>query len=160
MGAGKSTIGRKLAKKLGAQFIDSDKFIEEKTGVDIPTIFEYEGESGFRTREEKSIKELCQLENIVLATGGGAILSKKNRNLLVTSGVIFYLKATADTLFSRTKSGINRPLLKSSNKLQTITDLLKEREPLYEEIANHIIDTDQHTTNWAMNQILKQLKYE
>lgn len=160
MGAGKSTIGRKLAKKLGAQFIDSDKFIEEKTGVDIPTIFEYEGESGFRTREEKSIKELCQLENIVLATGGGAILSKKNRNLLVTSGVIFYLKASADTLFSRTKSGINRPLLKSSNKLQTITDLLKEREPLYEEIANHIIDTDQHTTNWAMNQILKQLKYE
>lgn len=160
MGAGKSTIGRKLAKKLGAQFIDSDKFIEEKTGVDIPTIFEYEGESGFRTREEKSIKELCQLENIVLATGGGAILSKKNRNLLVTSGVIFYLKASADTLFSRTKSGINRPLLKSSNKLQTITDLLKEREPLYEEIANHIIDTDQHTTNWAMNQILKQLKCE
>ena len=160
MGAGKSTIGRKLAKKLGAQFIDSDKFIEEKTGVDIPTIFEYEGESGFRTREEKSIKELCQLENIVLATGGGAILSKKNRNLLVTSGVIFYLKASADTLFSRTKSGLNRPLLKSSNKLQTITDLLKEREPLYKEIANHIIDTDQHTTNWAMNQILKQLKYE
>ena len=160
MGAGKSTIGRKLAKKLGAQFIDSDKFIEEKTGVDIPTIFEYEGESGFRTREEKSIKELCQLENIVLATGGGAILSKKNRNLLVTSGVIFYLKASPDTLFSRTKSGINRPLLKSSNKLQTITDLLKERGPLYEEIANHIIDTDQHTTNCAINQILKQLKYE
>lgn len=160
MGAGKSTIGKKLAKKLGSQFFDSDKFIEDKTGVDIPTIFEYEGESGFRTREEKAIKELCHLENIVLATGGGAILSKNNKNLLVTCGVIFYLKASADTLFSRTKNDLNRPLLKSTNRLQKILDLLKEREPLYEEIADHIIDTDHHTTNWAVNQILKQLKYD
>ena len=160
MGAGKSTIGKKLAKKLNAQFYDSDKIIENKTGVDIPTIFEYEGEDGFRLREEKVIKELCLLKNIVLATGGGAILSEKNRKLLTQNGVIFYLKASADTLFSRTKNDSNRPLLKSTDKIQTIHNLLKQREPLYEEIADHILKTDRHTTNWAVNQILRLLEYD
>ena len=160
MGAGKSTIGKKLAKKIGAQFYDSDKIIEDRTGIDISTIFEYEGENGFRTREEKIIKELCLLKKIVLATGGGAILSEINRKLLTENGVIFYLKASADTLFSRTKNDSNRPLLKSTNKIQTIHNLLKQREPLYEDIANHILETDRHTTNWAVKQILKLLDYD
>ena len=155
MGAGKSTVGRRLAKRLNTQFYDSDKVIEEKTGVDIPTVFEYEGESGFRQREEKVIHELCQLKNIVLATGGGAVLSETTRNLFSLTGVVFYLKASIDTLLDRTQNDINRPLLNVSDKLQTFTNLLKEREPLYQEVADYIITTDRHTTNWAVNQILK-----
>ncbi len=158
MGAGKSTVGRKLAIKLGCEFFDSDKIIERKTGVDIPTVFEYEGESGFRKREENVLKEVCQLNNFILATGGGTILSSENRKVLSTNGAVFYLKASADTLFSRTKSDSNRPLLKSNNKMKIILELLKHREPLYEEIADHIIETDRHTTNWTVNQILKRFK--
>lgn len=158
MGAGKSTVGRKLAKKLGARFIDSDKIIEEKTGVDIPTVFEYEGENGFRKREEKALKEICCLNNIVLATGGGAILSSINRKLLADSGIVIYLYASAEVLLSRTKNDTNRPLLKSKDKLQKIHHLLEERAPFYEKLANHIIDTDRHTTNWAVNQIYKYLE--
>ena len=157
MGAGKSTVGRRLAKKLDAQFYDSDKAIEEKTGVNIPTVFEYEGENGFRQREEKIINELCQLDGIVLATGGGAILSETTRKLLSTRGMVFYLKASVDTLVSRTKGATNRPLLKTSNKQQTLSALLERRDPLYLKIADHVITTDRHTTNWAVNQILKYI---
>ena len=157
MGAGKSTIGRRLAKKLNTQFFDSDKVIEEKTGVDIPTVFEYEGESGFRLREEKVIHELCHLENIVLATGGGAVLSEKTRNIFSLRGVVFYLKASVDTLLARTQNDTNRPLLNVADKLQTFTMLLQEREPLYQEVADYVITTDRHTTNWAVNQILKYI---
>ena len=155
MGAGKSTVGRRLAKRLETQFFDSDKVIEEKTGVDIPTVFEYEGEDGFRLREEKVIKELCQLKKIVLATGGGAILSENTRKLLSSSGVVFYLQATVESLVNRTQGDTKRPLLKVTNKSQTLNNLLKKREPLYQKIADHVITTDRHTTNWTVNQILK-----
>ena len=155
MGAGKSTVGRRLAKRLGTQFFDSDKVIEEKTGVDIPTVFEYEGEDGFRSREEKIIKELCQLKNIILATGGGAILSENTRKLLSSSGTVFYLQATVESLVSRTQGDTNRPLLKVGDKSQTFSTLLEQREPLYLKIADHVITTDGHTTNWTVNQILK-----
>lgn len=159
MGAGKSTVGRRLAKRLGTQFYDSDQVIQKKTGVDIPTVFEYEGESGFRMREEKVIDELCLLEDIVLATGGGAVLSEKTRELLSTRGTVFYLKASVDTLVNRTQGDTNRPLLNALNKQQTITALLQQREPLYQEIADHIIITDRHTTNWTVNQILKRINH-
>ena len=157
MGAGKSTVGRRLAKKLGAQFYDSDKVIEEKTGVDIPTVFEYEGESGFRLREEKVINELCQLENIVLATGGGAVLSEVTRKLIASKGTVFFLSATVETLLNRTSSDSNRPLLKNVNPSQAFDELLRQREPLYQKVADHVIVTDYHTTNWTVNQILKYL---
>lgn len=155
MGAGKSTVGRRLAKRLGTQFFDSDKVIEEKTGVDIPTVFEYEGEDGFRSREEKVIKELCQLKSIVLATGGGAILSENTRKLLSSSGTVFYLQATVESLVSRTRGDTNRPLLKTANKSQTLSTLLEQREPLYLKVADFVITTDRHTLNWTVNQILK-----
>ncbi len=158
MGAGKSTVGRRLAKQIGAQFYDSDKVIEEKTGVDIPTVFEYEGEDGFRLREEKIIEELCLLNNIVIATGGGAVLSEKTRKLLSSTGIVFYLKASVDTLLSRTRGDSNRPLLKVSNKRQALAKLLEQREPLYQQLADHVVTTDQHTTSWAVNQVLKYAK--
>ncbi len=158
MGVGKSTVGKRLAKNLSINFYDSDQEIVKKTGVDIATIFEYEGEQGFREREEKIIKELCTLENIVLATGGGAILSKNIRELLKKTGTVFYLKASIDTLLNRAKSENSRPLLNTSNKRKTISELLEQRTPLYESVAHYIINTDRHTVNWSADQILKILQ--
>ena len=158
MGAGKSTVGRRLAKKLDTQFYDSDNIIEKKTGVDIPTVFEYEGESGFRLREEKVIKELSKLEKAVIATGGGAVLSEDNRTLLSSIGTVFYLQASVDTLLSRLKSDTKRPLIKVTNKAKALSTLLQQREPLYQELADYVIKTDRHTTNWTVNQILKHIK--
>ena len=158
MGVGKSTVGKRLAKKLKLDFYDSDQEIEKKTGVDIATIFEYEGESGFREREKKIIHDLCQLKNIVLSTGGGVVLIKQNRELLLTSGVVFYLKASIETILNRAKNENSRPLLKTTNKKERISDLLKQRVPLYEEIANHTINTDRHTVNWSVEQILKTMQ--
>lgn len=158
MGVGKSTVGKRLAKILAIDFHDSDREIVEKTGVDIATIFEYEGEQGFRKREENTIKELCALENIVLATGGGAILSKNTRELLSKSGTVFYLKASIETILNRAKSENSRPLLKTSNKRKTISELLAQRTPLYESVAHHTINTDRHTVNWSADQILKVIQ--
>ena len=155
MGVGKATVGKRLAKKLAVAFYDSDQEIIKKTGVDIATIFEYEGEQGVRKREENIINELCKLEKIVIATGGGAILSKKTRERLARTGVIFYLKASLETILNRAKNENSRPLLKTSNKLRTISELLEQRTPLYEAIAHHVINTDRHTVNWSADQILK-----
>ena len=157
MGVGKSTIGKRLARKLKIDFFDSDQEIVHKTGVDIATIFEYEGEDGFREREKKTLTELCQLKNIVLATGGGVVLSKANRELLKSSGIVFYLKASLETILNRTKHETSRPLLKTSNKRNTISKLLEQRSPLYESIAHHTIDTNRHTVNWSTEQILKKI---
>lgn len=157
MGVGKSTIGKRLAKKLKMEFLDSDQEIARKTGVDIATIFEYEGEDGFREREEKMLIQLCERENIVLATGGGAVLSKTNRELLKSSGIVFYLKATLETIMNRTKHETSRPLLKTTNKRNTINKLLEQRTPLYESIAHHTIDTNSHTVNWSAEQIVKKI---
>ena len=158
MGVGKSTVGKRLAKKLAVDFHDSDQEIVKKTGVDIATIFEYEGEQGFRKREENTIKELCSLENIVLATGGGAILSINTRELLSKSGMVFYLKASIETILNRAKSENSRPLLKTSNKRKTIAELLEQRIPLYKSVAHHTINTDRHTVNWSADQILKVIQ--
>ena len=155
MGVGKSTVGKRLAKKLNLDFFDSDQEIIKKTGVDIATIFEYEGEKGFRKREEKVIQELCQHKKIVLATGGGAILSKQIRELLSSSGIVFYLRASIETILNRAKNENSRPLLKSTNKREKIKEILAQRSPLYEEVANHIINTDRHTVNWTAEKILK-----
>jgi len=158
MGVGKSTVGKRVAKKLAIKFYDSDHEITKNTGVDIATIFEYEGEKGFRDREEKIIKDLCNMESIVLATGGGAILSKKTRELLISTGTVFYLKASIDTLLKRAKSESSRPLLNTSDKRKTISNLLEQRTPLYEQTRHYTIDTDRHTVNWSADQILKILQ--
>lgn len=158
MGAGKSTIGRKLANMLEMPFYDSDRVIEKKTGVDIATIFEYEGEKGFRAREEKTIDELCQLEDIVLATGGGAVLSKSTRDLLSETGTVFYLKAPADVLFSRIRGDAKRPLLKTPEGERTVADLLRQREPFYLETADYTITTGRHTTDRIAGQIAAHME--
>ncbi len=155
MGVGKSTVGKRLAKKLSVKFYDSDQEIVNKTGVDIATIFEYEGEQGFRQREEKIIKELSNIENIVLATGGGAILSKKNREIFRNMGTVFYLKASIETLLNRSKNESSRPLLNTADKRKTISEILDKRTPLYEAVAHYTINTDRHTVNWTADQILK-----
>lgn len=155
MGVGKSTVGKRLAKKLEKVFYDSDQEIVNRTGVDISTIFEYEGEPGFRKREETIISELCVLDNMVLATGGGAILSNKTRELLSRSGQVFYLKASIETILNRAKNENSRPLLNTTNKRKTITEIVEHRAPLYESVAHHTINTDRHTVNWSAEQIIK-----
>ncbi|WP_299877646.1 shikimate kinase AroK [uncultured Cocleimonas sp.] len=141
MGAGKSTIGRYLAKQLNKEFLDTDRVIEERTGVDIATIFEIEGEQGFRDREEQIIKELCQLENIVLATGGGSILREENRKNMKEHGHVVYLCTTAELLYSRIRFDKSRPLMQTKSPLTTLRNLLNGREPFYKEVADTVIMT-------------------
>ena len=141
MGAGKTTVGRYLAKNLGLDFYDTDQEIERRTGVRVPTIFEMEGEAGFRKREVSMIDELTQLSNIVLATGGGAVLSAENRQHLASRGHVIYLRASVHDLFLRTRFDRNRPLLQNNNPKMKIEQLFAERDPLYHEVAEHIVDT-------------------
>ena len=141
MGAGKSTIGRSLAKKLNKEFFDSDRVIEERTGVDIATIFEIEGEQGFRDREAQVIEELCQMEGIVLATGGGSVLREENRENMKKYGQVVYLCTTAELLYSRIRYDKSRPLMQTANPLDTLKKLLQNREPFYNEVSNLIITT-------------------
>lgn len=141
MGAGKTTIGRQLAKRLSSKFYDSDYEIEQRTGVNIPLIFELEGEEGFRKRESQVISELVTLKNIVLSTGGGSVLDPENRKALSDNGLIIYLKSTAGKLFSRTADDKRRPLLQTDDRLDKIKKLLAEREPVYLSMANEVIDT-------------------
>jgi shikimate kinase len=158
MGAGKSTIGRQLSRQLKMAFYDSDREIELRTGVDIPLIFELEGEPGFRRRERLVIDELTALPNIVLATGGGVILDPKNREYLSERGVVIYLHASVNQQLTRTKHDRNRPLLQTDNPRQRLEDLMRVRDPLYREIANLVIDTDGKRVMAVVNQILRKLK--
>jgi shikimate kinase len=154
MGAGKTTIGRQLAKSLSVPFYDSDKAIEESTGVDIPTIFEFEGEEGFRDREQKMIQQLTQLEGIVLATGGGTVLREENRRLLKEKGFIVYLQCSVERILERTRRDTQRPLLKTDNPRERIESLFRQREPLYLSCADLIVDTGVMQSKTVVNQIL------
>ncbi len=145
MGAGKTTVGRQLARALGLQFYDSDREIERRTGVDIPLIFDIEGEEGFRKREKSMIDELTSLDDIVLATGGGAILDCDNRKMLSERGIVIYLQASVDQLFKRTSKDQKRPLLQTEDPKAKLEALLSLREPLYLEIANMTVQTDENT---------------
>lgn len=141
MGAGKSTIGRHLAKQMNKEFYDSDRVIEERTGVDIATIFEIEGESGFRDREEQIIQELCEMNDIILATGGGSILRSKNRENMKKKGHVVYLRTSAELLYSRIRYDKSRPLMQTESPLDTLKKLLDDREPFYLEVADTVIMT-------------------
>lgn len=158
MGAGKSTIGKRLAKALKMSFIDSDHVIEERTGVNIPTIFDIEGEAGFRKREAETIDELTQKKEIVLATGGGAILNAANRQHLMSRGVVIYLRTSVSQQLARTKHDRNRPLLSTGNPEHKLNELMRVRAPLYEEIADIIVDTDSKHTNHVVRTIQKRLE--
>ena len=141
MGAGKTTIGRLLAKQLGREFYDSDVEIERKTGVKIPLIFELEGEDGFRRRETAAIEELSQLHDAVVATGGGAVLLPENREFLKNSGTIIYLRGKVNDLYQRTRNDKSRPLLQGSNPKQKLEQLYAVRDPIYSALADYIVDT-------------------
>ncbi len=155
MGAGKTTIGRQLARALQLPFYDSDKAIEESTGVDIPTIFEFEGEAGFRMREQKMIQQLTELKGIVLATGGGAVLREQNRKLLQAHGFVVYLYCSIDKIVERTKRDTHRPLLQTDDPYERATQLFAEREALYQECADFEVDTGDLQSKAVLKAILK-----
>ena len=158
MGAGKSTIGRQLAQELGKQFRDSDSEIEKRTGVGIDVIFDIEGEQGFRQRETGLLRELVGERGIVLATGGGAVLAAENRQLLTDNGMIIYLKASAEHLAGRVRLDRRRPLLQSGNKLAKIRELMSEREPVYQELADLVVETNSRSVPRVVREISKMLK--
>jgi len=158
MGAGKTSIGRLLAKRLGKTFFDSDQEIERATGVRIPVIFEIEGEAGFREREARMLSELVQGGNIVLATGGGAVLAPENRKLLAENGVVVYLRAAVPDLWNRTRHDRNRPLLRSGEPLATLERLYAERDPLYREIADIIVDTGDQSLGSLAHKLERRLE--
>lgn len=157
MGAGKTTIGRQLAKKLSLQFYDSDHEIEKRTGVKISLIFEIEGEEGFRRRETQVIRELSQMNNIVLSTGGGAVTQAENREVLNTNGYIIYLKSSPEMLFKRTADDKRRPLLQGDNRLEQIKKILSEREPVYIEMADEIINSEKMSIKQIIQKIFEQI---
>jgi len=156
MGAGKSTIGRKLAKKLKRVFYDSDTEIEQHTGANIPLIFDIEGEEGFRKRESKTIDELTGLSNIVLATGGGVVLSSENREILSNRGFVIYIKAELEQLLKRTAKDRKRPLLQTDDPEARLQKILAERAPYYEEIADLIIQSNGRTVKNIVDDICKR----
>lgn len=158
MGAGKSTVGRQLAKALGRDFFDTDKEIEKRTGVSISWIFEMEGEAGFRQREQKMVAELTAKKNVVVATGGGAILLEDNRRLLRSRGYVVYLSASIDQLIRRTKKDKNRPLLQTANPKQTIKALIEQREPLYQGVADIELRTGDQSIQYVVSNLIKKLE--
>ncbi len=158
MGAGKTTIGKVLAEILDVEFFDSDKEIEESTGADIPWIFDVEGEAGFREREVRMIDTLTRKKGIVLATGGGAVMAKKNRKRLHKRGTVVYLRATLAQQIERTSRDKNRPLLQTDDPKQTIRDLMELRDPLYQEVADIVVDTNRRSARAVSKEIAKQLE--
>ncbi|MEQ1591248.1 MAG: shikimate kinase [Thiobacillaceae bacterium] len=153
MGAGKTTVGRILSKRYGKSFYDSDHEIEARCGVKIPVIFEIEGEAGFRKREEATVAELTALSNVVVATGGGAVLSAVSREALKMRGIVIYLHGMPEHLYERTRHDRNRPLLQTADPLARLRELYRERDPLYREVADIVVDTGRQSVS-SMNRIL------
>lgn len=153
MGVGKSTIGRLLAAELVLSFCDSDKVIEDRTGADIPWIFDMEGEAGFRDRETAVLEELSREKSLVVATGGGIIIRSENTNIMKASGYVVYLTASIDQLVERTSRDKKRPLLQVENPRQKIIDLLSYRDPLYQAAADFIINTDRRSPKGVAQEI-------
>jgi shikimate kinase len=157
MGAGKTSVGKLLARRLGKAFYDCDQEIERATGVKIPVIFEIEGEAGFRAREARMLAELAVRSDIVLATGGGAVLSAENRKLLAGNGVVVYLRAVVADLWQRTRHDRNRPLLKTDEPLARLEQLFAERDPLYRGIADIIVDSGSQSLGSLTHRLEQQL---
>jgi len=160
MGAGKSTIGRQLAQSLGYEFQDSDQEIQRRTGVDIATIFEFEGEAGFRNRERTVIEELAQQDNIVMATGGGAVMVAENRQQLAARGLVIYLHCSPEQQYSRTARDRSRPLLDTDDPQQRLKDLMAEREPVYRQVADMVVSTERRGTSSVVKEIRRRLEEE
>jgi shikimate kinase len=157
MGAGKSTVGRLLARRLKLRFFDCDHEIERRCGVKIPLVFEIEGEAGFRAREAETVAELSELPGIVLATGGGAVLLEENRRRLAARGTVIYLRARPEDLYSRVRNDRNRPLLATADPLRRLRELHAERDPLYASIADVVIDTGKQTVQALARELVGRL---
>ena len=155
MGAGKSAVGRQLARALHLEFVDSDDEIERRTGVDVPFIFEKEGEEGFRKREAAVINDLSKRDNIVLATGGGAVILDENRSHLGGRGYVIYLYTSVDQQVARTAKGRERPLLENGDRRRILEELLETRDPLYREIADLVIETDGRKVKSVADEIIQ-----
>ncbi len=158
MGAGKTSVGRVLAKRMNKIFYDSDHVIEERTGVKIPVIFEIEGEPGFRHREAAVLDELTALDEVVLATGGGAVLAQENRDRLHARGTVVYLRASVKDLLNRTRHDKNRPLLQTADPRARLEELYEMRDPLYREVAHITIDTGSQSLTALVNRLLYVLE--
>ncbi len=157
MGSGKTAVGRQLAKLLHLEFHDSDVEVERRTGVDIPYIFEREGEAGFREREREVIDSLTQLSNVIIATGGGAVLLPENREHLASRGHVVYLKTSIQQQLERTRHGRQRPLLFTEDPEQRLKDLMAHRAPLYESIATITVTTDGRHVRAVADEIIERL---
>ncbi len=158
MGAGKTTLGRLLADILNKTFVDSDRCIEERAGANIPWIFDLEGESGFRDRETQVLDELTQQPDLVLATGGGAVVRAENRQMLASRGVVVYLRTRLDTQLARTAKDKNRPLLQKNNPRAILARLLAEREGHYEALADIVVDTDHGSPRALADYIVQEYR--
>ena len=157
MGSGKTTGGRRLADEMSQDFFDTDHAIIDKTGVSIDHIFDIEGEEGFRARESKILENLCQMSNIILATGGGIVILPKNRKILKNAGLVVYLSSSVDQLLRRTAKSKTRPLLENSNdRRKTIAELLESRDLYYREVASLVIDT----TGKKLHEVINIIKRE
>jgi shikimate kinase len=157
MGAGKTSVGRLLARRLNKTFYDCDHEVERATGVRIPVIFEIEGEAGFRARESRMLADLAASSGIVLATGGGAVLAPENRKVLSEHGTVVYLRASPHELWQRTRHDRNRPLLQTENPLAKLTELFGQRDPLYREIADIVVDTGNQSLSSLAHRLEQRL---
>lgn len=158
MGTGKTTIGRQLAQTLGLEFDDTDQEIQRRTGVDIPTIFEFEGEQGFRQREKKVVADMVEEDNLVLATGGGVVTEAENRRLLAARGYVIYLECSPRQQYERTYKDKSRPLLDTEDPLKKLEELNTEREPLYSEISDLVVSTEGRSASAVVKEIIQHFE--
>jgi shikimate kinase len=157
MGSGKTTMGRALAKHLGKVFVDSDEEIIKRTGVTVPHIFDIEGESGFRLREAATIRELAGRDNMVLATGGGAVLDDQNRAVLQQNGIVIYLKANVHDLWQRTRHDRNRPLLQTRDPYAKLNELFQQRDPLYQQVSDIVVQSGKQSVHALMLNLIDKI---
>ena len=158
MGAGKTTLGKALAHRLDLEFVDTDKVLVERTGVPVATIFEIEGEDGFRRRESGILAELARRADCVVATGGGAVLSEENRSLMRAHGTVVYLRARLESLWERTRHDSSRPLLATPDPRATLAELLEKRDPLYRQAAHIVVDTGSQSAATLVSRVVSALR--
>ncbi len=158
MGSGKTTMGRALARHLGKAFVDSDEEIQQRTGVTVPHIFDIEGEAGFRQRESAAIRDLVGRDNMVLATGGGAVLAEQNRAMLQQNGIVIYLKASVHDLWQRTRHDRNRPLLQTADPHAKLAELFQQRDHLYRQVADIVIQSGKQSAHALMLHLVGEIE--